>query len=417
MQKLKIAILSYRSAPFGGGQGIYIHDISRALSIMGHRIDVISGPPYPNLVDEINLIKLPGLDLFQTFSFKERLKIFYNIKNKKLVDFYEFISVLFGGFPEMRTFGYRANKFLKLSSHYDIIIDNQSLSYGILEIQKRFPLIEIIHHPISKDYKFEYETASSFLYKLSRHRWYSFLKMQKKVAKNINNIVTPSKNSKKDIVVDFGVNQKNINVINNGLDINIFIPYKNIKRDPFRLITTASADVALKGFDYSLRSLATLSKNFPEISLLVIGQLKKNGHTSRLIKELGIEDRVLFKTALTKEEIAKEYASSSVAIVSSLYEGFGYPVIEAMSCEIPLIATNTSSIPELVGDFATLIPPMNENELSEAIKKILNNYEKYKKIAESGRHHIIENFNWLKITQKYEDMIYKTIQDFNNANL
>jgi len=417
LQKLKIAILSYRSAPFGGGQGIYIRDISRALSIMGHRIDVISGPPYPNLVDEINLIKLPGLDLFQTFSFKERLRIFYNIKNKKLVDFYEFISVLFGGFPEMRTFGYRANKFLKLSSHYDIIIDNQSLSYGILEIQKRFPLIEIIHHPISKDYKFEYETASSFLYKLSRHRWYSFLKMQKKVAKNINNIVTPSKNSKKDIVVDFGVNQKNINVINNGLDINIFIPYKNIKRDPFRLITTASADVALKGLDYSLRSLATLSKNFPEISLLVIGQLKKNGHTSRLIKELGIEDRVLFKTALTKEEIAKEYASSSVAIVSSLYEGFGYPVIEAMSCEIPLIATNTSSIPELVGDFATLIPPMNENELSEAIKKILNNYEKYKKIAESGRHHIIENFNWLKITQKYEDMIYKTIQDFNNANL
>jgi len=417
LQKLKIAILSYRSAPFGGGQGIYIRDISRALSIMGHRIDVISGPPYPNLVDEINLIKLPGLDLFQTFSFKERLKIFYNIKNKKLVDFYEFISVLFGGFPEMRTFGYRANKFLKLSSHYDIIIDNQSLSYGILEIQKRFPLIEIIHHPISKDYKFEYETASSFLYKLSRHRWYSFLKMQKKVAKNINNIVTPSKNSKKDIVVDFGVNQKNINVINNGLDINIFIPYKNIKRDPFRLITTASADVALKGLDYSLRSLATLSKNFPEISLLVIGQLKKNGHTSRLIKDLGIEDRVLFKTALTKEEIAKEYASSSVAIVSSLYEGFGYPVIEAMSCEIPLIATNTSSIPELVGDFATLIPPMNENELSEAIKKILNNYEKYKKIAESGRHHIIENFNWLKITQKYEDMIYKTIQDFNNANL
>ena len=417
MQKLKIAILSYRSAPFGGGQGIYIRDISRALSIMGHRIDVISGPPYPNLVDEINLIKLPGLDLFQTFSFKERLRIFYNIKNKKLVDFYEFISVLFGGFPEMRTFGYRANKFLKLSSHYDIIIDNQSLSYGILEIQKRFPLIEIIHHPISKDYKFEYETASSFLYKLSRHRWYSFLKMQKKVAKNINNIVTPSKNSKKDIVVDFGVNQKNINVINNGLDINIFIPYKNIKRDPFRLITTASADVALKGLDYSLRSLASLSKNFSEISLLVIGQLKKNGHTSRLIKDLGIEDRVLFKTALTKEEIAKEYASSSVAIVSSLYEGFGYPVIEAMSCEIPLIATNTSSIPELVGDFATLIPPMNENELSEAIKKILNNYEKYKKIAESGRHHIIENFNWLKITQKYEDMIYKTIQDFNNANL
>ena len=417
MQKLKIAILSYRSAPFGGGQGIYIRDISRALSIMGHTVDVISGPPYPNLVDEINLIKLPGLDLFQTFSFKERLKIFYNKKNKKLIDFYEFISIFFGGFPEMRTFGYRANKFLKLSPDYDVVIDNQSLSYGILKIQKRLPFIEIIHHPISKDYKFELETASSFLYKLSRHRWYSFLKMQKRVAKDINNIITPSKNSLKDISVDFNVNQKNINVINNGLDIDTFIPYKNIKRDPFRLITSASADVALKGLDYSLKSLAILSKTFPEISLLVIGQLKKDGHTSRLIEELGIGARIIFKTGLTKEEIAKEYASSSVAIVSSLYEGFGYPVIEAMSCEVPLIATNTSSIPELVGDFATLIPPMNENDLSEAIKNILTNFKKYKKIAESGRHHIIENFNWLKITQEYEDMIYKTIQDFNNANL
>jgi glycosyltransferase involved in cell wall biosynthesis len=417
LQKLKIAILSYRSAPFGGGQGIYIRDISRALSIMGHTVDVISGPPYPNLVDEINLIKLPGLDLFQTFSFKERLKIFYNKKNKKLIDFYEFISIFFGGFPEMRTFGYRANKFLKLSPDYDVVIDNQSLSYGILKIQKRLPFIEIIHHPISKDYKFELETASSFLYKLSRHRWYSFLKMQKRVAKDINNIITPSKNSLKDISVDFNVNQKNINVINNGLDIDTFIPYKNIKRDPFRLITTASADVALKGLDYSLKSLAILSKTFPEISLLVIGQLKKDGHTSRLIEELGIGARIIFKTGLTKEEIAKEYASSSVAIVSSLYEGFGYPVIEAMSCEVPLIATNTSSIPELVGDFATLIPPMNENDLSEAIKNILTNFKKYEKIAENGRHHIIENFNWLKITQEYEDMIYKTIQDFNNANL
>ena len=78
MKKLKIAILSYRSAPFGGGQGVYVNDISRALSIMGHKVDVISGPPYPHLSDQVNLIKLPGLDLFQTFSFKERLKIFLN---------------------------------------------------------------------------------------------------------------------------------------------------------------------------------------------------------------------------------------------------------------------------------------------------------------------------------------------------
>ena len=417
MKKLKIAILSYRSAPFGGGQGIYVNDISRALSIMGHKVDVISGPPYPHLSDQVNLIKLPGLDLFQTFSFKERLKIFLQKKNKKFIDFYEFSSTFFGGFPEMRTFGYRVNNFLKINNNYDVVIDNQSLSYGILEIQKRFPFIEIIHHPISKDFKFELESANSFLYKLSRYRWYSFLKMQKKVAKNINRIITPSKNSLRDIVVDFGSNKENIKVINNGLDIDIFTPYKEIKRIPFKLITTASADVALKGLDYTLKSLFILSKEFSEISLLVIGKMKNDGHTSRLIDELSIQDRVTFKTDLTKEEIAKEYASSSIAIVSSLYEGFGYPVIEAMSCEIPLVATNTASIPELVGEFASLVSPKSENELSESIKNIFNNYQEYEKIAESGRQHIIDNFNWLKITQEYEEMIFKTIQDFKNADL
>jgi len=412
LQKLNIAILSYRSAPFGGGQGIYVHDISKALSLMGHQVDVISGPPYPNLDEKVNLIKLPGLDLFQTFIFKDRLKILIKKKNKRAIDFYEFFSTFFGGFPEMSTFGERAKEFLDKNLHYDIVIDNQSISYGMLEIQKKFPLIEIIHHPITKDYKFELQSSSSFMYKLSRHRWYSFLKMQKRVAPQLKTIVTPSINSLKDIASDFNVNKKNINVINNGLDIDIFIPYKEIKRNPTKLITTASADVALKGLDYTLKSLASLVNDFPEISLTVIGNMKKGGHTSRLIDELDIKDRVLFKTGLSKEEIAKEYASSSIAIVSSLYEGFGYPVIEAMSCEVPLIATNVSSIPELVGDYAELIPAENTNALSNAIRTILNDYSQYKNIASKGRQHIVNNFNWLKITEEYENIVNKTINDF-----
>ncbi len=415
MQKLKIAILSYRSAPFGGGQGIYIHDISKALSLMGHQVDVISGPPYPNLSEKINLVKLPGLDLFQTFSFKDRLRIFIKKKNKRAIDFYEFFSTFFGGFPEMRTFGERAKKFLDTNHHYDIVIDNQSISYGMLKIQKKLPLLEIIHHPITKDYKFELQSSSSFMYRLSRHRWYSFLKMHKKVAPQLKKIVTPSINSLKDIVNDFNVNKENITVINNGLDIDVFIPFKEIKRNQTKLITTASADVALKGLDYTLKSVASLANDFPEISLLVIGKMKKGGHTSRLIDELGIKDKVSFKTGLTKEEIAKEYASSSIAIVSSLYEGFGYPVIEAMSCEIPLIATNVSSIPELVGDYAKLIPPKNMNELSSSIRSILNDYSHYKKIAVNGRQHIVDNFNWLKITEEYENIISKTINDFHKC--
>ena len=417
MTKLNIAILSYRSAPFGGGQGVYIHDISKALSIMGHKVDVISGPPYPNLSEEVNLIQLPGLDLFQTFSFKERIKIFWKKEKKNFSDIYEFISVLFGGFPEMRTFGYRARDYLILNKHYDIVIDNQSISYAMIDIQKLFAFIEIIHHPITKDFKYEMDQSNKLLYKFSRYRWYSFLKMQKKVAPKINNIITVSINSLKDISKDFNCDPSRITVIQNGLDIDIFRPYKEILRNPLRLITTASADVPLKGLDYTLKSLAELKKDFAGIHLIVIGKLKEEGHTSRLIEKLNIQDEVTFKTNLTKEEIAKEYAKSSISLVSSLYEGFGYPVIEAMSCGVPLIAANTSSIPELVGEFASLIPAKDTKAQIESIKNVIQKYDYYKDIAEKGREHIITKFNWLKITEEYEKTIFKTIENFKNANV
>ena len=417
MQQLNIAILSYRSAQFGGGQGVYVKDISYNLNQMGHKVDVISGPPYPNLDSRINLIKLPGLNLFETFSFKDRLYKFFKKKNKTLNDWYEFISVLFGGFPELKTFGDRANKFLIENNQYDIVIDNQSLSYGMLEIQKRFPLIEIIHHPITYDFKYELAASKKIKYKISRYRWYSFLKMQKKVAPKLKSIISPSKSSKNGIIQEFNCKEETINIINNGLDANEFIPIKEIKRIPFRLITTASADVPLKGLDYSLKALEILKKEFPEIHLVVIGAPKKNGHTERLIRKLKIKEIITFKSNLTKKEIAEEYSKSSISIVSSLYEGFGYPVIEAMSCGTPLIATNISSIPELVGGYATLIDPKNYEALAGSIRKILSDYEIFQEIAVRGREHIIKTFNWDKITKEYESIILKTIEDFKNADI
>ena len=417
MSKLKIALLSYRSAPFGGGQGVYVHDISKALAMKGHQVDIISGPPYPKIPENVNLIQLPGLDLFQTFSFKERVRIFWEKKSKTRFDYFEFCSVLFGGFPEMLTFGYRAKDYLINNSDYDIVIDNQSISYGMLEIQKLLPLIEIIHHPITKDYEHDLQANNKLLYRFSRYRWYSFLKMQKKVAPHIKNIITPSLNSLKDISRDFKCNSNSMNVIHNGLDVDIFIPYSNIKRDQLRLITTASADVPLKGLDYTLEALSFLKKEFCDINLVIIGKLKQEGHTSRLIKRLGLENIIQFKTNLTKKEIAEEYACSSIAIVSSLYEGFGYPVIEAMSCSVPLIAANTSSIPELVGDYATLIPSRDSTSLAKSIKLVISDYEKYKNIAEKGRLHVLDNFSWTKITEEYESVIYKIIEDYKNANL
>ena len=408
---LKIAILSYRSAPFGGGQGIYVYELSKALNNIGHNVDVISGPPYPELIADIELIKLPGLNLFSTFKFRERLKIFFNTKNKSLDDWYEFSSTLMGGFPELQTFGNRAKIFLS-DKNYDAVIDNQSISFGMIDIQKSKPLIEIMHHPISKDYFYDLKFARGLVQRLSKMRWFSFLKMQKKVAKQIKVVVTPSLNSKQDIHHDFKVPMQNIQVIPNGIDFNIFCPLPNIVPRANGVITTASADVPLKGLDFSLHAIARLKSEYPDINLTVIGSPRAEGHTERLIKKLKLEEQVSFKTNLTKEEITHEYANSSVAVVSSLYEGFGFPVGEAMACATPLVATNVASIPEITGSFAQLIPAEDAEAISLGIKNIFQSPQKYKIQAELGRQHIIENFNWTKIGHAYEELLYKTINDF-----
>jgi glycosyltransferase involved in cell wall biosynthesis len=408
---LKIAILSYRSAPFGGGQGIYVYELSKALNNIGHNVDVISGPPYPELIADIELIKLPGLNLFSTFKFRERLKIFFHTKNKSLDDWYEFSSTLMGGFPELQTFGNRAKIFLS-DKNYDAVIDNQSISFGMIDIQKSKPLIEIMHHPISKDYFYDLKFARGLVQRISKMRWFSFLKMQKKVAKQIKVVVTPSLNSKQDIHHDFKVPMQNIQVIPNGIDFNTFCSLPNIVPRANGVITTASADVPLKGLDFSLHAIARLKSEYPDINLTVIGSPRAEGHTERLIKKLKLEEQVSFKTNLTKEEITHEYAKSSVAVVSSLYEGFGFPVGEAMACATPLVATNVASIPEITGSFAQLISAEDSEAIYQGIKNIFQSPQKYKIQAELGRQHIIENFNWTKIGHAYEELLYKTINDF-----
>ena len=403
--------MSYRSAPFGGGQGIYVYELSKALNNIGHNVDVISGPPYPELIADIELIKLPGLNLFSTFKFRERLKIFFHTKNKSLDDWYEFSSTLMGGFPELQTFGNRAKIFLS-DKNYDAVIDNQSISFGMIDIQKSKPLIEIMHHPISKDYFYDLKFARGLVQRISKMRWFSFLKMQKKVAKQIKVVVTPSLNSKQDIHHDFKVPMQNIQVIPNGIDFNTFCSLPNIVPRANGVITTASADVPLKGLDFSLHAIARLKSEYPDINLTVIGSPRAEGHTERLIKKLKLEEQVSFKTNLTKEEITHEYAKSSVAVVSSLYEGFGFPVGEAMACATPLVATNVASIPEITGSFAQLISAEDSEAIYQGIKNIFQSPQKYKIQAELGRQHIIENFNWTKIGHAYEELLYKTINDF-----
>ena len=414
MKKLKIAFLSYRSKPCSGGQGIYVKYLSKALNDLGHDVDVFSGPPYPDLDPEIKLIKIPSLGLY------EKKSKFYDVKLSQLlnpINLFEWLSINSGGFPEPYTFGKRIKKILKQNlNDYDVIHDNQSLSYELLLFQKHKPLVTTIHHPISKDLAYQLQSTNDLFLKLLMRRWHSFLVMQKFVAKRLNKIVVPSWSSIEDISEEFRVDKGKMERVMNGIDLNIFYPDPKIKKVPNRLVTVASADVPLKGLDYLLEALSDLAKVYPDISLSIIGEQKKGGHTERLIKKLSLEGRVSFFSNLTQEELRKTYCEAEIAIIPSLYEGFGFAAIEAMACGVPLISTSGGALPEVIKDAGIIIPPKNSKDIYNSIELLLSSSGLASQLALKASERVKSKFSWKVIAKKLEKVYLNEIEIYKNAN-
>jgi glycosyltransferase involved in cell wall biosynthesis len=414
LKKLKIAFLSYRSKPFSGGQGIYVKYLSKALYDLGHEIDVFSGPPYPDLDPKIKLVKIPSLGLY------EKKSKFYDVNPLNLlnpINLFEWLSVNSGGFPEPYTFGKRIKKILKQNlNKYDVIHDNQSLAYELLFFQKKKPLVTTIHHPISLDLAYQLQSTNDIFLKLLMRRWHSFLFMQKFVAKRLKKIVVPSNSSMEDIKDEFHVDKNKMERVMNGIDLNVFYPDSKIQKIPYKLVTVASADVPLKGLDYLLKALSDLAEVYSDISLSIIGEQKKGGHTERLIKKLNLEKRVNFFSNLTQEDLRKTYCEAELAIIPSLYEGFGFAAIEAMACGVPLISSSGGALPEVIKDTGIIIPPKNVKEIYNSVDHLFSSPHIAKELAEKGLQRANSKFSWEAIAKKLEKVYHKEIEIHKHAN-
>jgi glycosyltransferase involved in cell wall biosynthesis len=390
---LNVCLLGYRSKPFCGGQGVYIKYLSSALAKLGHTVDVISGEPYPDLDDNVRLIKMPGLNLYDN---EKRFRALRPRHFLSYTDFFEWFSVNSGGFPEPYTFGRRVVKyFAENGSKYDLIHDNQSLCYGLLELQRMgLPVVVTVHHPITKDLELALGSSSYWIHRLLIRRWHTFLSMQKRVVPQLDHLLTVSDQSRKDIADAFKIPQSDISLVYNGIDTDEFAPIEGVHRLPFRIMATASADVPLKGLDFLLKAIAVLIGQFPELELLVVGAPKPGGHTEKLINQLGIKQRVRFVSNLETSELIRHYAEATIAAVPSLYEGFGLPAGEAMACGVPVVSTNGGALPEVVGDAGLQVPVGDIPALTAAIEELLKDPSKRDELGAAGRQRILEKFSW-----------------------
>lgn len=392
---LRIAFLTYRGKPHVGGQGVYTRHLTKALLDLGHEVEVLSGQPYPIVDPRVPLIDLPSLDIYND-QYPMRLPGPWEIKS--LGDLVEVSSFMGGSFPEPLAFSVRAFQHLRRRvNEFDLVQDNQCLGYGLLALERvGLPVLATIHHPITVDRRLEMEHAETAFKRFSKGRWYGFTKMQTRVASRMPRVITVSQNSLKDIHADQNVPLDRLHVVPVGVDQELFKPQPHVKRVPGRLITTASADVTMKGLRYLLEAVAKL-RTERHIELVVIGRLKEGGPSARIIDELGLRDAVTFITGVPEERIIELYSEAQLAVVPSLYEGFSLPAIEAMSCGVPLVATTGGALPEVVGadnDTALCVPPGDSEALAAKIAMALDDEALRDRIGAAGRARVIERWTW-----------------------
>jgi glycosyltransferase involved in cell wall biosynthesis len=406
---LKICLLSYRSNPHCGGQGVYLKNLSRALKDLGHAVEVVSGPPDPQLDDDIPLHQLPCLDLYNP---RDPFRIPTISELKDPVNLLEWIGVSTMGFPEPFTFGLKAYHFVKARwRSYDLVHDNQSLSYGLWALHKKIPTIATIHHPITVDRRLAIQSESTALKKMKQWRWYSFLGMQKRVARSLNRIITVSSSARNDISRDFGIPAHKFHIVPNGISTDLFYPMPEIQREKNRVIVTNSADTPLKGLFFLFKAVALLAQT-REVYVTVVGAPKKNGTIVNLIRELGIGHLIQFTGRINNGEFVRHYARATVAVVPSVYEGFGLPVGEAMACGVPVISTTGGALPEVAGDAAILVPPADPLSLVRAIREVLENPVRARELGTAGYKRVQANFTWRKAAEKTAEAYREVIRDY-----
>jgi glycosyltransferase involved in cell wall biosynthesis len=408
---MRIAMLSYRSKPHCGGQGIYLRHLSRELVALGHSVEVFSGQPYPELDEGVTLTKVPSLDLYrEPDPFRvPRLREF-----RDRIDVEEFATMCVAGFPEPKTFSSRVARLLRdRLDDFDVAHDNQVLGYGMLEIEKMgLPLLTTIHHPITFDRRIDIASTRNPWRKFTLSRWYGFLRMQKKVARQARFILTPSEASKRDIAKDFGVDPARMQALLLGVDDSFQPP--TAPRVPGRILAMASADAPMKGIATLLEAFAKL-RTERDVELILVTAPKAGGKTEKLIDKLSIKDSVRFVNGVSDAELVELMGSAEVACVPSLYEGFSLPTAELMACATPLIVSRAGAIPEVVGPdgyAAELVTPGDVGELTEALGSLLDDPERRARLGDNGRKRVDELFSWRAVAATVAATYEKVIADF-----
>jgi glycosyltransferase involved in cell wall biosynthesis len=330
------------------------------------------------------------------------------------VDLYEAAATRMGMYSEPLAFSLRAyDELRKLSSEikFDVVHDNQCLGYGLTMIKRlKLPLVATIHHPMALDRESDFAQARNQMEKLRRWWFYSvYVPMQSFVGRRADRVITVSECSAREIERLMGIPSSRIRVVYNGVDTDVFRSLNGLPKKSNSLIFVGNTEDRKKGIIYLLQAMKML-ENECQVKLTIIdGGAPEAQYAPALMEQINLDGRVTFARRLSGGDLVRWYAAADIAVVPSMFEGFGLPAAEAMACEVPVIAFAAGALPELVADGETgiLVPPADVPALAAAIKRLVENEELRLKMAKEARKRVQRKFNWEQAAKQVLDVYHE----------
>jgi len=416
---MKICFVMYQGNMYSGGQGVYLHYMTRELVRMGHEVHVISGRPYPWLVDGVVHHRL------HTYSFWA----FLNGRDEHAYDhahnpieffhpwnFYEFASTRASLGSLFFTFSVRAyRKFAEIEREhgpFDLVHDNQTLGYGILAMKRLMgkKVVASLHHPLAIDKVNNMREARNVVSRAVKELWFPW-RMQSYVANRIDMVLTGSRNSALSVSESMDIPLEHIRQTPYGVDHEIMRPLPDVEREPGTILFVGDSEDRNKGARFLIDACAKLAQ---EMDFRLLFKDKKEQDMKvvpPLVWKYGLNRYVEYIPRLSTDELVTLYNRAQIVVSPSLYEGFGLPAAEAMACGAAVVATTAGAFPEFIEDGRTgvLVPPGDPDALAAAIKSLLCDPERCARIGGAATEHIRANFTWERTAREtvglYEEVL------------
>ena len=412
---LRIAFVAYRGNMQSGGQGIYLWFLARELVRLGHEVDVLVGPPYPDPMPFArDVALLPNERFWGKWFFRDWKNLLPKPNPLRVfepLNFWEFGASAIGFLPEPFAFSVRAFREiaarLRAGRRYDLVHDVQCLGYGLLGLRALgLPVVTTVHHPLSVDRRMSFKRDKTLRERLGTWEFYP-VEMQGFVARRLDRVFTSSTASARQIALDFGVRAERLAMVANGIDTEWFSPDAREPRSANELLCVARASDPNKGVRKLLEALALLPR---DVRVTLVDDAKSEALA--WAAKLGVADRLDVTGRLETSELVRRYRRATLVVVPSRYEGFGLPAAEAMACATPVIATRAGSLPEVVttGGGGVLTPVDDAPALARAISELLAAPRLREELGANGRAGVEAAYGWPSIAARTAEEYVRVIQ-------